>query len=130
MQIATQLAVFLENKPGTLARMCDELAKAKINITALTISDTIDHSVIRMIVSETRKALLLLEEHNVLVVESEVLIIKGDNKAGSLSEIAKKLSSAKINIEYAYLATPPDARKGIMVLRPNNIQKALKVLSA
>lgn len=110
--------------------MCDELAKAKINITALTISDTIDHSVIRMIVSETRKALLLLEEHNVLVVESEVLIIKGDNKAGSLSEIAKKLSSAKINIEYAYLATPPDARKGIMVLRPNNIQKALKVLSA
>ncbi len=129
MHIVKQLAVFLENKPGTLARMCDALAKAKINILALTISDTIDHAVIRMVVSDHHRALLLLEEHNVLVVESEVLMIAGDNRPGRLSDIANSLAAARINIEYAYLATPPTAKRGILILRPSNVQKALKVLT-
>ena len=77
MQIATQLALFLDNRPGMLARVCDALSTAKINIYAITTSDTIDHSVIRMVVSDTRKALLLFEEHGTLVVESEVLLIDG-----------------------------------------------------
>ena len=71
MQITRQLAIFLENRPGTLARVCDALAEAKINIYAITTSDTVDHSVIRMVVSDPRKALLLFEEHNTLVVEEE-----------------------------------------------------------
>ena len=52
---ATQLAIFLSNRPGALARVCDELAKAEINIHALTISDTVDHAMIRMVVSDTTK---------------------------------------------------------------------------
>src|SRR5678815_5791161 len=79
MYIATQLALFLENKPGTLARVCEALEKAKINIYAVSTSDTIDHSVVRMVVSDTRKALLLFEEHGTLVVENDVLMIEGDN---------------------------------------------------
>jgi len=75
MHIATQLALFLENKPGTLARVCEALEKAKINIYAVSTSDTIDHSVVRMVVSDTRKALLLFEEHGTLVVENDVLMI-------------------------------------------------------
>ncbi|HTD65776.1 MAG TPA: ACT domain-containing protein, partial [Candidatus Limnocylindria bacterium] len=78
MHITTQLALFLENRPGTLARVCDALREAKINIFAFTTSDTVDHSVVRMVVSDTRKALLLFEEHGTLVVESEVLMIEGD----------------------------------------------------
>src|SRR6185295_2204771 len=58
MQITKQLAIFLENKPGTLARVCDALAEAKINIYAITVSDTIDHSVIRLVVNDPRRALL------------------------------------------------------------------------
>ena len=54
MHIATQLALFLENKPGTLARVCEALEQAKINIFAVSTSDTIDHSVVRMVVSDTR----------------------------------------------------------------------------
>lgn len=129
MHIATQLALFLENKPGTLARVCDELQKAKINIFAFATSDTVDHSVVRLIVSDNRKALLLFEEHGTLVVESEVLMIEGDNKPGSLARIAHKLAEAKINIEYAYCATAPDARKGLLILRPSDCKKALKVLN-
>ena len=129
MQLATQLALFLDNKPGTLARVCDALSAAKINIYAISTSDTIDHSVIRMVVNDTRKALLLFEEHGTLVVESEVIMIEGDNKPGSLARICHKLSAAKINIEYAYCATPPDARKGLLILRVNNAKRAMKMLN-
>lgn len=130
MDITTQLAVFLENKPGTLARMCRALEQAKINILGLTISDTVDHSVIRMVVSDTRKAMLLLEERNVLVVESQVLMIENDNKPGSLAVIAEKLAKSKINIEYAYLANSHRSKKGLLFLRTSNVEKSLKVLSA
>jgi hypothetical protein len=130
MHIAPQLALFLDNKPGTLARVCDALSAAKINIYAVSTSDTVDHSVVRMIVSDPRKALLLFEEHGTLVVETDVLVIEGDNKPGSLSRISRKLADAKINIEYAYCATPPNARKGLLVLRVSDTKKALKVLNS
>jgi hypothetical protein len=129
MHITTQLALFLENRPGTLARVCDELEKAKINIYAVSTSDTIDHSVVRMVVSDTRKALLIFEEHGTLVVENEVLMIEGSNRPGSLAKIAQKLADAKINIEYAYCATAPDSKKGLLILRPSDCKKALKVLN-
>src|SRR5919205_1161299 len=114
MHIATQLALFLENRPGMLARVCDALSEAKINIFAISTSDTIDHSVVRMVVSDTRKALLIFEEHGTLVVENDVLMIDGNNRPGSLARIAHKLSDAKINIEYAYCATAPDSKKGLL----------------
>ena len=129
MQITTQLALFLDNRPGTLARVCDALAEAKINIYAITTSDTVDHSVIRMVVNNTRKALLLFEERGTLVVETEVLMIEGDNKPGSLAKISHKLAEANINIEYCYCATPSDAKKGLLILRVNNAKRALKVLN-
>ena len=130
MQITTQLALFLDNRPGTLARVCDALSAAKVNIFAISTSDTVDHSVIRMVVSDWRKALLLFEEHGTFVVEAEVLMIGGSNKPGSLSAIAHKLAGAKINIEYAYCATPPDAKKGLLILRVSDAKKALKVLNS
>jgi len=130
MQITKQLAIFLENKPGTLARLCDALASAKINIYAITVSDTIDHSVIRLVVSDPRKTLLLLEEHSTLVVEDDVLMVDGDNKPGALARICHRLAAAKVNIEYCYCATSPDAKKGLLILRPSDPKKALKVLNS
>ena len=128
MEIASQLALFLENQPGTLAAVCDELAKADINILALTISDTVDHSVVRLIVSDTERALSIFEEHGTLVVENQVLLAHIDNKPGSLSQIAHNLAKAGVNIEYAYLATGQDTAKGLMVLRVSDAEKALAML--
>lgn len=130
MQITKQLALFLENRPGTLARVCDALSAAKINIYAISTSDTVDHSVVRMVVSDPAKALFVFEEHGTLVVEDDVLMITGDNKPGSLAQIAHKLSVAKVNIEYAYCATPPDAKKGLLIVRVSDAKKALKVLNS
>ena len=130
MQVTKQIALFLDNRPGTLARVCDSLSEAKINIYAITTSDTVDHSVIRMVVSDPRKALLLFEEHGTLVVEDEVLMVDGDNKPGSLARIAHRLADAKINIEYCYSATGPEAKKGLLILRTSDPKKALKVLNS
>jgi hypothetical protein len=130
MNITKQLALFLENRPGTLARVCAALGEAKINIHALTISDTVDHCVVRMVVSDPRKAMHIFEQHGSLVVESDVLVIEGDNQAGSLARITAKLAEAGVNIEYAYCAAPPGAKKGLLILRAANPQKALKVLNA
>lgn len=129
MQLTTQLALFLDNRPGMLADVCEALAEAKINIYAISTSDTVDHSVIRMVVSDPRKALLLFEERGTLVVESEVVIVEGTNKPGSLAALAQKLADARINIEYCYCATPPDAKKGLLILRVSDAKKALKVLN-
>jgi hypothetical protein len=130
VELTQQLAIFLENKPGALARVCDALAEAKINIYAITTSDTVDHSVIRMVVSDPRRALLLFEEHGALVVEDEVLMVPGDNRPGSLARLAHKLAKAKLNIEYCYCATAPDARKGLLILRTAQPRKAMRVLNS
>src|SRR3954463_927642 len=102
IQIAKQLAIFLDNRPGTLARVCDALSEAHINIYAISTSDTVDHAVVRMVVSDPDKALYVFEEHGTLVVEDDVLMITGDNKPGSLAKLSRKLAEAKINIEYTY----------------------------
>ncbi len=129
MQITKQLAIFLDNRPGMLARVADALAEAKINIYAISTSDTIDHTVIRLVVSDYRRALHVFEEHGTLVVEDEVLVIDGSNRPGELARIAHRLADAKVNIEYCYSATPPDAKKGLMILRVSNPTKALKALN-
>ena len=130
MQITKQLAIFLDNRPGTLARVADALAEAKINIYAITTSDTVDHSVIRLVVSDYRRALHVFEQHGTLVVEDDVLMIEGSNRPGEMARIAHKLADAKINIEYCYSATPAEAKKGLMIMRVSNPTKALKVLNS
>lgn len=129
MEIVKQLSVFLDNKPGTLAKVCEALAAAKINIYALTISDTIDHAVVRMVVSDPITALHIFGERGVLVVESDVLMLDNSNKPGALAIIAERLGKARINIEYAYLATSPGAKLGLLILRVKNPEKALTVLT-
>ncbi|HSU55001.1 MAG TPA: amino acid-binding protein [Candidatus Dormibacteraeota bacterium] len=130
MHITKQLAIFLDNRPGTLARLCEALSGAKVNIYAISTSDTVDHTVIRLVVSDYRKALHVFEEHGTLVVEDDVLVVDGSNKPGELARLAQKLAAAKINIEYCYSATPPDAKKGLMIIRVGNAAKALKVLNS
>ena len=128
LEAANQLAIFLENKPGALGRVCDALAKAGININALTVSDTVDHAVVRMIVSDATKALMLLGERGVLAFENDVLCIEATNERGVLGKIADALSRANVNIEYAYFASGPNAPKGLIILRPSDVQKAERAL--
>ena len=128
MKTVKQLALFLENRPGTLAKVCEALAAARINIYAISVSDAVDHAVVRMVVSDPHKALHLLGEHGVLVIERDVLMLEGRNKPGELATIAAKLSKNRVNIEYAYSATPANATTGAMILRVDNPRKAARIL--
>ena len=128
IETATQLAVFLGNRPGALSRVCAELAAAEINIHALATSDTIDHAVVRMVVSDPTKALMILGERGVLALENDVLMIESNNEPGVLSSIADRLAKAGINIEYAYLASSPKSQHGLMILRPSDVEKAQRAL--
>jgi hypothetical protein len=128
LEPATQLAVFLENRPGALARVCEALAQAGINIHALTVSDTVDHAVVRMLVSDPTKALMLFGERGVLAFENDVLVIEAANERGVLGKIADALSRAEVNIEYAYFATSENSPKGLIVLRPSDLEKAQRAL--
>ena len=128
IETATQLAVFLANRPGALVRVCEAMAKAKINIHALATSDTVDHTVVRMVVSDPTKALMLLGEAGTLALETEVLIIETTSRPGVLAKIAERLAEAEVNIEYAYLAGGLAVEKGLIVLRPSDVEKAMRAL--
>jgi len=128
MRVVKQLSVFLENKPGVLARLCSELAQQGINLQGITISDTVDHAVIRLIPSDPSKALALLESAGQLVVETDVLAFPLADRPGELAKLAAKLAKAKVNIEYAY-GTVQDST-ALLVMRVSDIRKALKALKS
>ena len=128
VKIVTQLAVFIENKPGTLAAVCDALAQEGISIWGLATSDTIDHNVVRLVVDDPDRALVIFEERGTLVVEHDVLMVENRSHPGALSKIAKVLSKKKINIDYAYLASHPADVRGLLILRVSHPKAALAAL--
>ena len=129
MAILKQLSVFLENKPGVLARLCDSFAENKINIRAISVADAIDHAVVRLVVNTPDRAIHLLEERGVLVVETDVLELKLGNKPGALGRVAEKLSKARVNIEYAYGTSTAQGKSSTLIMRLSNTKKGQKVLS-
>jgi len=128
MHVHKQLAIFLENRPGALAAMCETLAEADINLLALTVSDTVDHAVVRIVTDKPDEAMHLLGEAGMLVVESDVLVVEVSNEPGTLARVARKLAEHSINIEYAYCTTTPEAEGGALILRIRDPQRAMQVL--
>lgn len=130
MQIATQLAIFLANQPGALARVCEALSEAGVNIHAVSTSDTVDHTVLRMVVSDSRKAIFLLEERGMLVLESDVILVDEPNRPGVLADIARRFAAANLNIDYLYCAASSEVSKGLLVIRVADAHRALEILRA
>jgi hypothetical protein len=127
--VAEQLSIFVANKPGVLANVCDLLKKEKINILAISTSDNRDHSIIRLVVSEPHRTLGLLEDYGTLVQQTEVIMLDGPNRPGTIAEISRKLADAQVNIDYLYSSTAPTSKLGLLVFKPSNVHKALKVLN-
>lgn len=128
MKIVSQLSIFLENHPGTLAKVCRALAHNKININAMSVSDTVDHAVVRLVVSDPGKALSLFEETGTLAIANDVLMIEKQNEPGVMAKLADKLARAKINIEYLYATGSKAHKDGMLILRVQNPKKALAIL--
>jgi len=129
ISIEKQFSIFLDNRPGTLARTCHALAKEGINILALSISDTVDHAVVRMVVSDAKKAEQVLQALHATVQERDVIVMDLPNTPGTLAKIAEQLAAAGINIEYTYCTGSAAQEMGNMVLRTNDLEATIDVLS-
>ena len=117
-----QLTVFLENREGRLDSVTDILAKNDINIVCLTLADTSEYGVIRMIVSDPEKAKEVLKAEGCSARLNDVLAISMEQKAGSLSKLTKTFTKANINIEYMYTLNSSKSA-GSMVLKCSDIEK-------
>ena len=129
IQIEKQLAVFLDNRPGVLARLCRALAKAKVNIRALSIVDTIDHAVVRMVVDNTREAEQVILQLHEKIQARDVVFMDVPNEIGALAKIAERLAESGINLEYAYCTMSPSHSAGAIVLRTNDLEATINALS-
>ncbi len=128
MRAETQLSVFLENRAGVLAELAADLARHGISIRALTVANLVDHSLVRLVVSEPQKALHLLGERGVLVVTSPVLAIDLPDQAGALADMARRLGRAGVNIEYAYGSVAAGSGRAPVFLHVSDLRKARAAL--
>ena len=128
MYIAKQFSVFMVNKPGVLARVLGEFAEAKINITAMTMMDSAEHGVMRVVFASPEKAERVLKTLNMPFNETSVLCITLTNKSGALATVAEKLSKNHINISYAYCTAGAKGGRTTGILKVADVQKAMRVL--
>jgi hypothetical protein len=130
MRVETQLSVFLENRAGVLATVASDLAQHGIGIRALTIATLADHAVVRLVVSDPRKALHLFGDRGVLAVASQILAVELDDATGTLGAMARRLARAGVNIEYAYGSSPAGGGRPTVYLHPSDFKKARKAMRA
>ena len=128
MHIATQFSIFMVNKPGILARALSEFAHAKINIVAITMMDSVEHGVMRVVFTAPEKAKKSLGKLNLPYNETNVLCISLANKSGALADVAEKLSKGHINIAYAYCTAGGKGGRTTGVLKVADVKKAMKIL--
>ena len=121
-----QLSVFMENKPGYLNEVLAVLARNNININALTIADTSDYGIARILVSDPQLALDKLHEENFAVRIHDVLSLEIGAAPGSLYNILNLFAAASISVEYVYAFSY--GSKSIVVLRTDNREKAVEVI--
>ncbi len=128
MYVAPQFSVFMVNKPGVLARALTEFAHARVNIVALTMMDSAEHGVMRVVFEEPAQAREVLTKANMPYNETEVLCVNLANKSGALAEVAEKLAKGHINISYAYCTAGARGGRTTGVLKVSDVKKAMKLL--
>ena len=123
-----QISIFIENKQGKLAAVAALLAKNGINLQALSIADTTDYGILRIVASDTEKAVAILADNGYLAKVTDVLAVKTEDKVGSLSRILNALNAADISVEYAYAFTSSEPGVAVTVFRVDDNEKAVAAL--
>lgn len=128
MYVSVQFSVFMVNKPGVLAQALAEFAKVKANIVAITMMDSAENGVMRVVFEEPKKARSVLSKLCMPYNETEVLCVNLANKAGALATIAEKLAKGHVNISYAYCTAGAKGGRTTGVLKVSDVKKAMKLL--
>jgi len=125
----TQLSAFLENKPGSLEAVLRILRDRDINIIALTIAETPDFGILRLIVSNPEETRALLKEHNITTAATEVLALELEDRPGTLLAAVSVISKNNLNIEYMYaFSSRKEGVRAVMIFRFDNIEAAKAAL--
>ena len=123
-----QLSVFLENTPARVAEVTKILAEAKIDISALVLSDTIDFGVLRLILNDNEKAYKVLKENKFIVRQSKVIVVPIAHDTGSLAKVLEVLANASISIEYMYAFLGKNSGEAFSVFKIEDLDAAKEVL--
>ncbi len=124
----SQLSIFAENKPGTIYEITRTIADAGVDIRALSVADTQDFGILRLIVSNIEKARQALNEDNCVVSVTQVIGVAVPDKPGGLADVLKILKDADINVEYVYAFITISGKNACVVLRVGDNEKAVKIL--
>ena len=125
-----QLSVFLENKPGQLGIPCRALAKANVNILTLSLADTQQFGILRLIVRDWEKAKAILEKAGCVVNVTEVVAIEVADRPGGLAEVLEIIETARLNIEYMYAFTFRRGNKAVIVFRFDDPDAAVALMQS
>ncbi|MBQ3181232.1 MAG: hypothetical protein IJB50_00515 [Clostridia bacterium] len=125
-----QLSVFVENKFGRLEAIIDCLSKNNINLRALSLADTADYGVLRVIVDDAEKAKQALSDIGVISKLTDVVAVYLDDRSGGLASVLSVLKDEKVSIEYMYAFLGRKEGKALMVLKADDEEKTEKVLTA
>ena len=126
MKLIKQISVFVENKSGRLSDILNVIGKNGIDISALSIADTTDFGIVRMIVNDPDKAAEILKSNNLVVKVTDVIALAV--KPGGLAGEIEKLKNAGISIEYMYAFIGKSDKGALVIVRVENPEKALEVL--
>lgn len=126
---AEQISVFIENKEGRLAEVTAILRDANVNIRALSLADTTDFGVLRLIVNDNESAKAALKKEGFTVGMTQVLAVEVKDEPGGLNNILDPLSENEVNVEYMYAFANPQCKNAIMIFRFDDHDKALKILA-
>ncbi|MDO4803578.1 MAG: ACT domain-containing protein [Lachnospiraceae bacterium] len=124
----TQLSAYLENRPGTLYEALTSLTDAGVNIRALSVAETKDFGILRLIVSDVAKTKEALSD-DIIVKETPVIAVKMNDQTGALKEVLKILGDAAVNIEYVYAFTGSAKGGAYVVLRVDDLEGAEDILA-
>jgi hypothetical protein len=125
-----QISIFLENRAGRLAEVTRTLAEAEINIRALSLADTSDFGILRLIVSDFDKAKDVLKGAGFTVGRTSVVAVEVPDKPGGLHEILSLLNSKDINVEYMYAFVTQSGAQALMIFRFDRTDQAIETLKA
>lgn len=120
-----QISVFLENKSGRLAEVSDVLAKAGVNIRALSLADTTDFGILRLIVNDTEKAKQVLKDNGCTVGKTEVVAVEVEDRPGGLANILNVIKKKEINVEYMYAFVQKSGGNAIIIFRFDELEQAI-----
>ena len=124
-----QVSIFVENKPGTLVNITDAIGAAGVDIRAMSIADTQDFGILRLIVSDSEKTKKAVQEIGCIVSITEVVAVAVSDQPGALTDVMKILAKEQINIEYMYAFLTSRGHSAYVVLRVADNDRAAKILS-